>query len=40
MRKQRLQDILMVALNQAFKNVDDYTEQQMSKYGNMMPGLF
>lgn len=35
-----LQDIIMVAINQAFKKVDDYTEQKMEKYGNMMPGLF
>lgn len=35
-----LQDMLLVALNQANKKVDEYTEQKMSKYGNMMPGLF
>lgn len=35
-----LQDMLMVALNQAMKKVDEYTEQKMAKYGNMMPGLF
>ena len=35
-----LQDILMVAINQAFKKVDDYTDEKMGKYGSMMPGLF
>ncbi len=35
-----LQDMILVAMNQALKKVDDYTEQKMAKYGNMMPGLF
>lgn len=35
-----LQDMILVAVNQAFKKVDDYTEQKMAKYGNIMPGLF
>lgn len=34
-----LQDIIVVALNDAFKQVDDITEKKMSKYGNI-PGLF
>ena len=34
-----LQDMLVVAVNQANKKVDDITEQKMSKYGNI-PGLF
>lgn len=34
-----LQDILMVALNNAFSEVDKVTEQKMSKYANI-PGLF
>lgn len=34
-----LQDILMVALNKAFSEVDKVTEQKMSKYANI-PGLF
>lgn len=34
-----LQDILMVALNDAFSEVDKVTEQKMSKYANI-PGLF
>ena len=32
-----LQDILMVALNNAFSEVDKVTEQKMSKYANI-PG--
>ena len=35
-----LEDMIMVALNNAFKKVDDLREQKMSKYTNMMPGLF
>lgn len=34
-----LQDILMVALNNTFSEVDKVTEQKMSKYANI-PGLF
>ncbi len=34
-----LQDVLVVALNNAFKKVDSLREQKMSKYGNI-PGLF
>ena len=34
-----LQDILMVALNNAFSEVDKVTEQKMSKYANI-PGVF
>ena len=34
-----LQDILMVALNNAFSEVDKVTEQKMIKYANI-PGLF
>ena len=35
-----LEDMIMVALNNAFKKVDDLREQKMSKYSSMMPGLF
>ena len=35
-----LEDMIMVALNNAFKKVDELREQKMSKYSNMMPGLF
>lgn len=34
-----LQDIIVVAINQAMKKVDDVTEQKMSKYASI-PGLF
>ncbi len=34
-----LQDMIMVATNQAMKKVDDATESKMSKYANI-PGLF
>lgn len=34
-----LQDMIVVAVNQAMKKVDDVTEQKMSKYANI-PGLF
>ena len=35
-----LEDMIMVALNNAFSKVDDLREKKMSKYTNMMPGLF
>lgn len=35
-----LEDMIMVALNNAFQKVDDLREEKMSKYTNMMPGLF
>ena len=34
-----LQDMIMVAVNEANKKVDAETEKKMSKYGNI-PGLF
>ena len=34
-----LQDMLIIALNNAFKQVDKMTEDKMSKYSNI-PGLF
>lgn len=34
-----LSDMIMVAINDAFKKVDKETNQKMSKYSNMMPGL-
>ncbi len=37
--KELLQDMILVALNDAFKQVDDTTEKKMSKFGNI-PGLF
>jgi len=37
--KDMFQDMIVVALNNAFKEVDKTTEQKMSKFGNI-PGLF
>jgi len=34
-----LEDMIMVAINNTFKKIDDYREQKMSKFGNI-PGLF
>lgn len=33
-----VQDMILVAMNQAMKKVDDMTEEKMSKYSNI-PGL-
>ena len=35
-----LEDMIIVALNDAFKQVDKETEKKMGKYANAMPGLF
>ena len=35
-----LEDMIMVALNNAFNKVDQLREKKMSKYSNMMPGMF
>ena len=35
-----LEDMIMVALNSAFNKVDQLREKKMSKYSNMMPGMF
>ena len=35
-----LEDIIVVAINDAIKKVDDTTEQKMGKYTQGMPGLF
>ena len=34
-----LEDMIVVAINQANKKIDDMTEEKMGKYGNI-PGLF
>ncbi len=34
-----LEDMIMVAINNTFKKVDDFRDQKMSKFGNI-PGLF
>lgn len=35
-----LQDIIIVAVNEAMKKVDEETERKMGKYTQGMPGLF
>ena len=35
-----LEDMILVATNEAMKKVDDATEQKMGKYGNSLPGMF
>ena len=35
-----LQDVLLLAINDAMKKVDAETEKRMSKYSNLMPGIF
>ena len=34
-----LEDMILVAINNTFKDIDQYREQKMSKFGNI-PGLF
>ena len=36
--KEMLEDMLVIALNDAFKQVDKMTEQKMGKFTSMMPG--
>lgn len=36
--KEMIEDMLVVALNDAFKQIDNVTEQKMGKFSNMMPG--
>ncbi len=35
-----LQDMILVAVNEALSKIDKMTEEKMGKYGNSMPGLF
>ena len=35
-----LQDMILLAVNDATKQIDDFTEKKMGKFGNSMPGLF
>ena len=35
-----LEDMFLVAMNEATKKVDEMTEKKMGKFGNSMPGLF
>ena len=36
--KEMIEDMLMIALNDAFKQIDKETEQKMGKFSSMMPG--
>ena len=36
--REMIEDMLVVALNDAFKQIDKVTEQKMGKFNNMMPG--
>lgn len=35
-----LEEMIQVAINDAFKQVDKATENKMGKYSSMMPGMF
>lgn len=35
-----LEDMILIAVNEAQKKVDKMTEEKMGKFGNSMPGLF
>lgn len=35
-----LEDMIMNALENVFKEIDEETEKEMSQYSNMVPGLF
>ena len=35
-----LEEMVQIALNDAFKQVDKETEKKMGKYSSMMPGMF
>ena len=35
-----LEDMVLLAINDANKKVDEMTESKMGKFGNSMPGLF
>ena len=35
-----LEDLILIATNDAMKKVDEETERKMGKYGNSLPGLF
>ena len=36
--KEMIEDMLVVALNDAFKQIDKVTEQKMGKFSSMLPG--
>lgn len=35
-----LEDMILLAVNEANKKIDEMTESKMGKFGNSMPGLF
>lgn len=35
-----LEDMILIAVNEANKKIDEFTEKKMGKFGNSMPGLF
>ena len=35
-----LEEMIQIAINDAFKQVDKETEKKMGKYSSMMPGMF
>ena len=36
--KEMIEDMLLVAINDAFKQIDKVTEEKMGKFSSMMPG--
>lgn len=38
--KEMIEDMVVIALNDAFKKVDKKTEEKMGKFSNAMPGMF
>jgi len=36
--KEMIEDMMVIALNDAFKQIDKVTEQKMGKFSSMMPG--
>ena len=32
--------MILIAVNEANKKIDEFTEKKMGKFGNSMPGLF
>ena len=35
-----LEDMILTAINNVFKQIDEESEKEMSQYSNMVPGLF
>ncbi len=38
--KDMLEDMIMIAINDAFKKVDKMMEQKLGRYANAIPGVF